>query len=190
MIRQTAWTPGAAVLLNVGVYGAGFLILRRLPADVPRSRGVPIRRWFDLPSRAAAVALFVSAVVVGSAILGAEATGIAAVFPISLTCLIILSGPRPGDAASARIAATALRAMLGFGLALLALHLAIRPFGATGALTAALLVCVAWSGGLIVLNERSRVRPSPLRSPDRTAGSTPCAAGRASIAVTPSRPGR
>jgi hypothetical protein len=96
--------------------------------------------------------------------LGAEATGIAAVFPISLTSLIIILRPRIGASASALLAATALRAMLGFGLMLLALHLAIRPWGTATALLVALLVSLAWSAGLLVLRRRRNANPIPRAS--------------------------
>ena len=157
MIRGIAWTPAKAIVLNLIVYGTGFLMLRGMPTTAPRSHTVTIRRWFDLPLRAAAIAMFVSGVVVFSSMLGPEATGIATVFPISLTSLIIILQPRIGGSASALLAVTALRAMLGFGLALLALHLAIQPWGAAPALLVALLVSLSWSGGLLVLKGRSRI---------------------------------
>jgi hypothetical protein len=158
VMRQIAWTSATVVLLNLVVYGAGFLMLSGMDKPPPRSATVPLRRWFDLPLRAAAVALFVSGVVVASSMLGAQATGIAAVFPISLTSLIIIVRPRIGGPASALLAATALQAMLGFGLGLLALHLAVQPWGVAPALLAGLLVSVSWSGGLLVLRGRSRAR--------------------------------
>jgi hypothetical protein len=63
--------------------------------------------------------------------------------------------PRSGGPASARLASTALRAMLGFGVMLLVLHLAIRPWGATAALAAALAVSLAWSTGLLMFQHRN-----------------------------------
>jgi hypothetical protein len=161
VLRQIAWTPATVVLLNLVVYGAGFLMPtgflmpNRTAEAPPRPNTVTLRRWFDLPLRAVSVALFVSAVVVASAALGPQATGIAAVFPISLTSLIIIVHRRIGGSASAALAATALRAMLGFGLALLTLHLAIRPWGVGPALFAGLLVSVSWSSGLLILKSRS-----------------------------------
>jgi hypothetical protein len=156
-IPQISWIPESALALNLVVYGMGFTVSGGLMAAKPRSFAVTIRPWFDLPLRAGVIALFVSGVVVASSMLGPEATGIAAVFPISLTSLIIILHPRIGGVASAQLAAAALRAMLGFGLALLVLHLAVRPLGVTAALVAGLLVSVAWSCGLLVLKGRSRV---------------------------------
>jgi hypothetical protein len=156
LLRQIAWSPATVVLLNLAVYGGGFLLFGSTLETPPRPPAVTLRRWSDLPLRAASVALFVSGVVVASAVLGPQATGIAAVFPISLSSLIIIVHPRIGGPAAAVLAVTALRAMLGFGLALLVLHLAIRPWGVGPALFAGLLVSVSWSGGLLVMRRRSR----------------------------------
>jgi hypothetical protein len=156
LIHQIAWTPATAILLNLIVYCTGFPMLGGLAATTQRPASIPIRGWSDTPVRAAAIALFVSGVVVASSMLGPRATGIAAVFPVSLTSLLVIVQPRIGGAASALLATTALRAMLGFGLALLALHLAIRPWGVATALFVALAVSAAWSGGLLLLKTRSQ----------------------------------
>ena len=143
LIRAVAWTPATAVLLNLAIYGAGF-VMAKGPFGAPsRPVSAPARTWYDLPLRAAAIALFVTALVLASALLGPDATGIAAVFPISLTSVFIISRRRIGGAASALLAATALRAMPGFGLALLV------ALGAT----------LLWSGGLLVWQTRSRIQP-------------------------------
>ncbi len=154
-IRQIGWTTGSALLLNLAVYSAGFSLLRGM-TTTGRANVIVKRSWFDLPLRAAAVAIFVSGLVLASSVLGPEATGIAAVFPISLSSLLVIVRPRIGGPASVVLAATALRAMAGFGLALLALHLAIPPWGTNAALALALCVTMAWSGGLLALKTRSR----------------------------------
>lgn len=155
-IRQVMWTPATATLVNLMVYGIGFILLRRV-GEATNDTGIATRRhWFDLPLRAAAVALFVSTIVSASSVLGPEATGIAAVFPISLISLIVILQPRIGGAASARLASTALRAMLGFGLMLLVFHLVVQPLGTMTAFFVALLVSLLWSGGLLILSHRPR----------------------------------
>ncbi|HET6309001.1 MAG TPA: hypothetical protein VFG12_17555, partial [Rhodopila sp.] len=115
VIRQATWTPATVVALNLVVYGAGFLLLssRRInhPADrrtsatqdAPQTPSPTRRRWSDIPTRALAVAAFVSAVVIASTALGPQATGIATVFPISLTSLIVIVRPRIGGPASAHL---------------------------------------------------------------------------------------
>jgi hypothetical protein len=152
------WSPSTALLLNLAVYGAGFVLLSPVRNETSNVMPAARRRWFELPARAAVVAAFVSLVITASSILGPDATGIAAVFPISLISLIVIVRPRIGGPASSRLAADALRAMLGFGIMLLALHLAIRPWGVTTALVIALLVSAFWSAALLLLGRPTRPR--------------------------------
>jgi hypothetical protein len=153
--RHIGWTPVTALAANFAVYGAGFVLVRPIERGPLEIRAPLKRRWFELPARGLAVAVFVSAVVIASSVLGPEATGTAAVFPISLISLFVIVHPRMGGAAAARLAAGALRGMLGFGMMLLALHLAVRPWGAAAALATGLAVSAGWSGGLLLLRRRT-----------------------------------
>ena len=155
--EQVVWTPFTAFLLNLIVYGVGFALLNALQSTESTSAPSARRRWFDLPIRAAVVAGFVSLVVAVSSILGPHATGIAAVFPISLISLIVIVRTRIGSLASSLLAANALRSMLGFGIMLLTLHLAIRPWGTATALAIALLVSTSWSAALLLLRRWQRL---------------------------------
>lgn len=154
VIRGIPWSALTALVLNLFVFGAGFAVLRNKAAAESRP-AVRARSWFDLPVRAVVIALFVTGLVIASSMLGPEATGIMAVFPISLSSLLVVVRPRIGGPAAARLAETAFRAMMGFGLALLALHLGIRPWGVAPAMAVALAVTMAWSLGLLVLKHRS-----------------------------------
>ena len=156
-LQHVAWTPLTALFLNLAAYGAGFALLDPARRTALGSTPSVRRRWFDLPARAASVAAFVSLVVAVSSALGPGATGIAAVFPVSLISLIVIVRPRIGGAASSLLAASALRSMLGFGMALLALHLAIRPWGAATALGLAMLVSTSWSFALLLLRKQQRL---------------------------------
>ncbi len=153
-MQPVTWTPFTALLLNAAVYGGGFVLLNAARSTKPELVLRAQRRWFDLPIRAAAVAAFVSLVVAVSSALGPNATGIAAVFPISLISLIVIVRPRLGDLASSLLAANALRSMLGFGMSLLVLHLAIQLWGSVPAFVAALLLSAFWSVALLVLRKR------------------------------------
>jgi hypothetical protein len=149
--QQVHWTPTTALVINLVVYGAGFVLLNA-HGTMDSQPAVPATlRWVDLPARAVAVAAFVTLVVTASSMLGPQATGIAAVFPISLISLIVIVRPRIGGPASSLLAANALRSMLGFGVMLLALHLAIPRWGTTAALVIAMCVSALWSGALLVL---------------------------------------
>ena len=158
--QRITWTPATALLLNLVVYGAGFVLLDTQRRTEIKPVSAVQRRWFDLPLRAISVAAFVSLVVAVSSALGPGVTGIAAVFPVSLISLIVIVRPRIGALAASLLAANALRAMLGFGIVLLTLHVAIRPWGATTALILAALISALWSGGLLLLKARAlRVDP-------------------------------
>lgn len=155
---RVAWTPATALLLNLVVYGGGFVALRagasaaRAAASAART-GVR-RGRYDLAARALAVAGLVTFVTAASSALGPGVTGIAAVFPISLISLIVILRRRLGVPATVVLVAGALRAMLGFGVMLLVLHLTVEPMGAAAALVLALLVSAAWSAGLLALRAR------------------------------------
>ncbi len=157
-VQQAAWTPWTALLLNLATYGVGFALPHARRGAEPPSAPPARRRWFELPVRAAAVAVFVSLVVAVSTALGPGVTGIAAVFPISLISLFVIVRPRIGGPASSLLAANALRSMLGFGMMLLALHLAVRPWGLAAAFAVALLVWASWSAALLLLRRRHRPR--------------------------------
>ncbi len=154
LFRAFAFGPVGATVLNLLVYGAGFYLLSGFEKRPIAGVATVTRRWFDLPLRAVSVALFVSIVVTLGSVLGPAATGTLAVFPINLTSLIVILEPRLGRPLTAALAANAFRGMLGFGLMLLAFHLAIRFWGLVPAFPTALAVSLAWSAGLLALRRR------------------------------------
>jgi hypothetical protein len=153
--RHIGWTPVTAVAANLVVYSAGFVLVRRVERAPFEIRPALQRSWFELPARGLAVASFVSAVVLASSFLGPEATGTAAVFPLGFISLLVIVHARIGGGAASRIAAASLRGMLGFGLALLVLHLTIPIWGVPAALVTALSASGAWSVGLLILRRRT-----------------------------------
>jgi hypothetical protein len=92
--QRVAWNFEKVCELNLAVYGSGLFFVNKggtarfEPAQSSR------RRWFELPLRASFVAAFVSLVVAISSVLGPTATGIAAVFPVSLISLFVILQPR------------------------------------------------------------------------------------------------
>jgi len=54
------------------------------------------------------------------------------------------------------LVADALPPMLGFGMMLLALHLAIPHWGIAIAFLTALLITLSWSGALVLLRSRNK----------------------------------
>jgi hypothetical protein len=93
-------------------------------------------------------------VVGASGAIGASATGIGTMFPISLAVLTIVVHSRLGGRAMSLVAASALRTIIGLGLAVLCLSLAAPAWGNTAALIAALLCSLAWTGGVITWRVR------------------------------------
>jgi len=157
-VQQTACTVTRAIVLNLAVYGPGLVFVNSdVTAESEPARPLQ-RQWFDLPLRAASVAAFVSLVVAVSAALGPAATGIAAVFPVSLISMIVILQPRIGGPASACMATNALLPMLGFGIMLFVMHVAVQSSGVTAAFGFAFAVCVTWSGVLLLLLTRSAFR--------------------------------
>ncbi len=152
--RYMGWSLVTALALNAAVYSTGLVLVRGVERTPVPIRPALKRPWFELPARGLAVAAFVSAVVLASSVLGPAATGTAAVFPLGFVSLLVIVHARIGGAAAARLAAAALRGMVGFGLALLALHLAIPEWGVAAALVIALSVSAAWSVGLLLLRRR------------------------------------
>ena len=157
LIRQFVWDVFAACLLNLLVVLVCLALTRSMAREAGTPRG-PIRRhWIELPARAALVGLMVGGVVTLSRALGPSLTGMAAVFPVAFTSFAFLVLPRVGGVVGAAIMASAVRAMPGFALALLTLHLAAVPLGVWSALLVALLPSLAWSAMLMV--GRAKWRP-------------------------------
>jgi hypothetical protein len=103
------------------------------------------RRWYDIPLRAMLVAALVAVVTSFSNALGPDATGFAAVFPIAMTSLALIVYLRQGGGAVAAIMASSFLPMLGFVLALIALHLTAPLVGGGWGLAAGLTGSIVWS---------------------------------------------
>ena len=160
VIQAVPWTAPVALALNLVVLGGALALTRhRPPVTGPAPRGV--RRWYDLPGRGLAVATLVTAVVTGSRVLGPRFSGVGAVFPIAFSSLALLSLTRLGGAATAALMASAMRALPGFALALLVVHLGAERWGSFPAMGAALAVNVSWAG-MVLLARRRAMRPVPV----------------------------
>ena len=165
-IRAIGVGLGGAVLLNLVMIVLAHWLTRpapRIPAGraPAATRGGLRRRWFELPARAALVGVVVASVVTASRALGPSVTGTASVFPVAFTSFAFLVLPRLGGPAAAAVMAGAIRAMPGFALSLLALHLCAVPLGAWAGLGAMLATSLVWSAGMLVsrpLRDWRRVR--------------------------------
>lgn len=147
------WTLPEAIALNAALLAAGVAFSWRFRvAHMPPT----VRRWYDVPLRAAMVAILVAAVVAMSTRVGPTVTGILALFPIVLISLVLIFQPRIGGPATAALTANAVIGLGGFAAALVALHVAVQPLGVPTALVLALLVST--SCNFVVARVRRRAR--------------------------------
>jgi hypothetical protein len=131
---------------------------RRAPVG-GRVRSSP---W-DIPVRAGAAMLLVAAVIMAGRLLGPGAAGELALAPVVMTSLAVLLHPRIGGPAAAAVMANTLPGIVGNAVALLALGLTARPFGATLSLLLALAICLGCNAGVLALarlRRHSAVHPA------------------------------
>jgi hypothetical protein len=82
-------------------------------------------------------------------------SGTIAIFPIVLTSLMLILHPRIGGPPTAAVIANSISGLVGFGIAIAAMHLAALRFGSVIALSLALVICVGWNLGLWGWGRRS-----------------------------------
>ncbi len=142
LIRSTTWTTSTAILANVLVFAVCVPLGNRF-----RHAAMPlaVRRWYDVPMRAAMVSTLVALVLVLSERFGPTQTGILAAFPIVLLSLMLILHPRMGGPATAAVLANCMVGLIGFGSFCLALHLAAAPFGAAAGICIAVAVNAAFN---------------------------------------------
>ena len=151
LMRSMQWTFLPLAGLTLAIYFACIALTRRYRHVImpPVSR-----RWYDVPLRATMVAGLVAAVVGLSGQVGPTFTGLLAVYPIVMTCLMLIFHPRAGGPATATLIANTLWGLVGFSACLFAVHLATVPLGTPAGLALALAVSIGWN--LIVWSLRRR----------------------------------
>ena len=150
------WTPLTAVAFNVAIYAVTIPVSWRFRGS---ARPVTfVRTRFDIPLRALTAALVVAVVTAASSSIGSFASGMFALFPIILGSSIVIMHPRIGGKATASMLAHVQLPLIGLALGFLAVHYLVAPIGVWPALTAGLLVCLAWSGLLLILRLRQQKR--------------------------------
>jgi len=152
-VRAFDWTLLGGIALNVVALGVCLPLVQRF-----RQAKMPLltRRWYDIPLRAALVAALVAIVVTLSNVVGPKISGVIALFPAVFTSLILILMPRIGGSATAAVLANGQWGLIGFGLAIVGLHLAAQPLGRGAALSLALATCVIWNLGLWAYGHRQR----------------------------------
>jgi len=145
LVRSVEWSLAGGIAVNV----AAFAIVLPLTARFRHARmPLMIRRWYDIPLRAALVASLVATVVTLSATIGPAGSGILALYPVVFTSMMLLLQPRLGGPATAAVIAHGGWGLIGFGLAIVALNLTAVQLGSAASLGLALATCVAWNLGL------------------------------------------
>lgn len=151
LVRSIEWTLLAGIAVNVAAFAICLPLVQRF-----RIAKMPLitRRWYDIPLRAAIVATLVAVIVTLSNVLGPRLSGVLALFPAVFSSLILVLMPRIGGRATAALLANSQWGMIGFGLAVLFLHLTALPLGRWAALSVALATCVVWNFGLWLYGRR------------------------------------
>jgi hypothetical protein len=145
LVRMFDWALAGGIALNVVALSICLPLVQRF-----RSAKMPLltRRWYDIPLRAALVATLVAIVITLSNIVGPRVSGVIALFPAVFTSLILILTPRIGGPAAAAVLANGQWGLIGFGMAIVILHVAAEPLGRAAALSLALAMCIAWNSGL------------------------------------------
>jgi hypothetical protein len=151
LINTVDWTIGLAIAVNILVFAICLTLARPLRhTPIPRTT----TRWFDIVLRAGLVSLLVGTVVTLSFRIGAQTSGILAVFPMVLLSIMIILQPRVGGPATAALMANAVLGLIGFAVACISLHFSAVPLGVWPGLAIALAISLSW--GLLMLQARKR----------------------------------
>lgn len=143
IIRQFEWTLAGGLILNAVVFAICIPLLKpyRHVAKMP----LIVRRWYDIPLRAALVATLVGTVVTTSGWVGPRVTGVMALFPIVFSSMMLILHPRIGGPPTAAVLANSAWGLLGFGLGIAVVHTAVLQFGSAIGLSLALATCIVWN---------------------------------------------
>jgi hypothetical protein len=153
LVRAFEWSLAGGIAFNAAAFALCLPLVQRF-----RVAKMPLvtSRWYDIPLRAALVAMLVAVVVTLSNIVGPRVSGVIALFPAVFTSLILILTPRIGGAATGAVLANGQWGLIGFGLAIVVLHLAAQPLGRVAALSLALATCIVWNLGLYAYGHRKQ----------------------------------
>jgi hypothetical protein len=146
-LKMLALPFAVVVGLTVLIFGAVHLVVR--PYLAVRPAAPPERPWYAIPLRAACVALLAGTATVASSHVGGIWSGVLAGLPIVLSSLVVMLQPRMGGPVAAAVIANSVLGLLGFGLAIAAVHLTAVPLGTWPALALGLVICSGWNLSLM-----------------------------------------
>jgi hypothetical protein len=157
IMRQFEWTLAGGLIVNAITFAICIPLLKpyRHVAKMP----LITRRWYDIPLRAALVATLVGTVVTTSGWVGPRVTGVMALFPIVFSSMMLILHPRIGGPATAAVLANSAWGLMGFGLGVAVVHVAVLQFGSAIGLSCALATCIVWNLTLWWNGRRRKARP-------------------------------
>jgi hypothetical protein len=153
IIRQFDWSLTAGLAANLIAFGICIPLLAGY-----RHAKMPLvtRRWYDVPMRAALVAILVAIVVSTSGWVGPRISGIIALYPVVFSSIMLILHPRIGGPPTAAVLANSAWGLLGFGMAIAVLNVAVTQFGSAIGLSCALATCIGWNLTLWWMGRRKR----------------------------------
>jgi len=142
VIRMFDWSLTAGLAVNLIAFGICIPLLAGY-----RDVKMPLvtRRWYDVPMRASLVATLVAIVVSTSGWVGPRISGIIALYPVVFSSIMLILHPRIGGRPTAAVLANSAWGLLGFGMAIAVLHVAVVSFGSAVGLSVALGTCIVWN---------------------------------------------
>jgi uncharacterized membrane protein (GlpM family) len=147
LLRLVEWTPGSAVALNAAVFAVTIPASARYRMPMVPRAGIK-RTPYDIPLRAATVALVVAVVTTASHWIGSFASGMFAVFPIVMGSFVVILHPRVGGPAAGAVLAHSQLPLIGLAFCFLGVHYLAEPIGVWWSYAAGLAITMAWSGVL------------------------------------------
>jgi hypothetical protein len=153
LLRMVDWTIPRALLLNVVVLGITIPLSSRY-RGVAQPRERIARTRYDIPLRAAAVALVVAIVTTASHWIGPYMSGMFAIFPIVMGSFVVIMHPRAGGKTAAAVLSHAQPMLIGLGLGFVGIHYLAAPIGVWWSYVVCAAVAVAWSGMIWMLRRR------------------------------------
>jgi hypothetical protein len=150
VLQLVDWAPATALALDALVFALTIPLSARYRAGAAAAARIE-RTGYDLPLRAAAVAVVVTAVTTASHWIGPFASGTFAFFPIVMGSVAVIIHSRVGGKAAAAVFAHAQPALLGLCFGFLGVHLLAERIGVWWSFAAGLAIVMAWSAALWLL---------------------------------------
>jgi hypothetical protein len=146
------WSLPTAVVINAVVIGISMWVVH----SFRHVRVLAVRpRWYELLLRAGLVATLVGVVITLSFTIGPSLSGSFAVFPVTLTSIMIILHRRIGGPATAAVMANTIVGFGGFAIAVLTLYLSAERIGSPLALLFALVVSICCNVGIFFMRKRA-----------------------------------